>query len=149
MQTNLAKNRLGLEWRVGNTSVIKYCKDKNGLRKILSEGLYQAIKMQSKETPKANVIQMIKDVLEDFENEPLEVITNAITDIRKGKRKIYGMVTPFDLREMITDNLEMVTIQREREHNDLKGHGDVEVSKRTSGRISDHFKIERYKPKKK
>ena len=142
-ETTLAKRQLNLEWRGGNTTVIKYCIDQEGLRKVLSEGLYQAIKMQSKDTSEENVTQMIRDVLEDFQYEPLEVITMAITDIRKGKRKIYGMVTPFDLREMITNNLELIAIQREREHNERKGHAEVEVSKRHSGRISDHFKIEK------
>ena len=107
---------------------------------ILTEGLFGAISMHSKETKEDNIFIMINDIMEDYKHDPVEVITMAITDIRKGKRKIYGMVTPFDLREMITENLETIAIQRERDHNELKGHGDVEVSKRHSGRISDHFK---------
>jgi len=119
---------------------MKYCQDQEGLRRVLSEGLYQAISMHSKETTIDNIKIMVQDVIEDFELDPVEVVTMAIADIRKGKRKIYGMVTPFDLREMIHANLEIIAIQREREHNELKGHGDVEVTRRTSGRISDHFK---------
>ena len=142
-EINLVRKRYGLEWRAGNSTVIKYCKDQEGLRKVLSEGLYQAISMHTRETTKDNVKIMVQDVIKDFELDPVEVITMAITDIRKGKRKIYGMVTPFDLREMITENLELIAIQREREHNEKKGHGNVEISKRHSGRISDHFKIEK------
>lgn len=110
---------------------------------ILTEGLFGAISMHSKETKEDNVFLMVSDLMEDYQYDPVDVITMAITDIRKGKRKIYGIVTPFDLREMVTENLELIAIQREREHNERKGHGDVEVAKRFSGRISDHFNIKK------
>jgi hypothetical protein len=137
--TNLAKSPFGLEWTNGNT-LIKYCKDPEALRKTLSEGLYGAIALYSNETKKEAVKMMIADVLEDFAFEDVSVLVDTIKDIRKGKRKIYGKVTPFDLREMITEKLEEQAIKRERQHQDKKGHGDVELEERTSGRLSDFFK---------
>lgn len=134
------KKRMGLAWSGGTSTVIKYCQDKDALRKILSEGLFQAFSMFTKETPENNVKIMIKDVLEQYQYEPIEAITEAINDIRKGKYKIYGLVSPFILQGAITDNLKLISIEREREHQQKKGYGDVEISKRNSGRISDHFK---------
>jgi hypothetical protein len=119
--------------------IIRENKDPENLRKVLSLGLYKAISLHTKETSEENVKIMVTDILEDFAAEPIEVVTMAIADIRKGKRKIYGMVTPTDLREMITANLEKIAIHREQEHNARKGHGGVEVAVRYSGRISDHF----------
>jgi hypothetical protein len=138
--TNLVKKPLGLVWRTGRTSnIIRYCEDQEALKIVLSEGLYQAISLHSEKTSEAAVKIMILDVLEDYANDPVEVVTQAITKIRKGYRKIYGKVTPTDLREMLTEEAELISLQREREHNERKGFGEVEVSERNSGRISDFF----------
>lgn len=130
---------LGLSFKGGST-VIKYCENPDALRKVLSEGLYGAICLFSADTNVDTVKAMIADVIEDYKHDDVSVIIDTIADIRKGKRKIYGKVTPFDLREMITEKLEKIAIDRESKHSDNKGFGEVEAGERKSGRLSDHFK---------
>lgn len=135
-ETSLVKKQLGLAWKGGNT-LIKYCEDPAALRKILSEGLFGAINLYSNETREESVKIMVADMLTDYEYEDVSLILEVIQDIRKGKRKIYGKVTPFDLREMITAKLQEQAINRERKHQDQKGFTDYEIGDRRSGRISD------------
>ena len=136
--TNLAKAPLGLEWRNGN-AIIAYCQDKDALRQILSEGLFQALSLYSKDTPENNIKVMMADLLENYQYEPVSIIIDAIKDIRIGKRKIYGMVTPNDINELITAKLEEKSIEREQEHEQRKGYNTSSAEKRTSGRLSDYF----------
>jgi hypothetical protein len=127
----------GLRFRGGST-LLGYCEDPEALRKILSEGLYGALSLFSGDTGIDAVKVMMADIIEDYKYDDVSVIIEAIKDIRKGKRKIYGKVTPFDLREIITAKLEEMADMREGQHNEIKGHGDVEVRTRTCGRISEH-----------
>ena len=76
-------------------------------------------------------------MLEKYKYDPIAVFINVINKIIGGERKIYGIVTPNDIKEMIDDELEVLAIDREFKHNERKGHGEVEISKRHSGRISD------------
>lgn len=130
------KRLYGLEWK-GGSNVVKYCKDQDALRKIISEGLYNAISLFTKETPETNVSMMVADILEDYQHDSIDVIINAIKDIRKGKYKVYGLVTPSLIREAITDQLENQAIELERQHEKNKGYGSIEITERKSGRISD------------
>ena len=136
--TNLAKAPLGLEWRGGN-SIIAYCQDKEALKQILSEGLYQALSLYSKDTPESNIKVMMADLLETYQYEPVSVIIDTIKDIRVGKRKIYGMVTPNDINELLTAKLELLSIERETIHYNNKGFDSQSITERTSGRLSDFF----------
>jgi hypothetical protein len=126
-----------------------YCQDQNALRIILSEGLFQAISMFTKDTPEQNVRIMVEDVLRDYRYEPVTVILRAIEEIRTGQVKVYGLVTPFDLREAINRQVELLAIERERVHENNKGYGNQEIGVRTSGRISDFFGVEKEVPAKK
>ena len=122
-----------------------YCQDQNALRIILSEGLFQAISLFTRDTPEQNVKIMVQDILNDYKYEPVTVILKAIEEIRTGRVKVYGLVTPNDLREAINRQLEELAIERENEHQNSKGYGGQEISDRTSGRISDFFNIDKKK----
>lgn len=134
----LAKKQFGIEWKNGDTDgLIKNCEDPEALRKILSEGFFQAFALYTNEVNKDGVSTMVKDMIEEYQFEPVAVLVETLKDIRKGKRKIFGRVTPSDLREMITEKLEVIAIERENAHAENKGYGKADLSPRTSQRNSD------------
>lgn len=140
MELNFLKKDLNNDQLAKNQgSIIRYCKNKKELSSILSEGLFQAIDLYSKDTPVNNVFIMVSDLIEDYYNDPVEIIINVIKKIRKGNIKIYGRVTPHDLRDLITKELEDITIIRENDHHDLKGYSEQELGERASGRLSDLY----------
>ena len=115
---NLVKNQSAIVWTVGNRKLLRYFKgeEKEILRKVLSEKLFQAISLFTRETPEQNVSLMIGDILEDYSFEPVGVIISAIDNIRKGKYKVFGLVTPNVIREALAVELEDLAIERENEH---------------------------------
>lgn len=120
-------------------NLIRYCKNKSELGTIISRALFQAVDLYSKETSQESVFIMVGDLLEDYSSDPIEIIINVVKKIRKGSIKIYGKVTPFDLRDLIQKELEGITMIRENSHHDNKGYGLQDMTPRTSGRLSDHF----------
>jgi len=134
--TSLTNQQLGLEWRNGNT-LIAYCQDQTALRKILSEGLFQAFSLYSKDTPLQNVSIMMADLMDTYKYEDVGLILSVIKDIRAGKRKIYGLVTPNDVNELLTAKLDELAQAREQKHYENKGFAEIAIENRTSGRISD------------
>ena len=59
--------------------------------------------------------------MEQYQYEPVEVFTRVIKKLATGTRKIYGKVTPWDIQEMIGEELEQMAIERERQHEANKG----------------------------
>ena len=127
---DLAKNQ-------GN--IIRYCKNKPVLYSIISEKLFESVSLYSKEITKDDVFLMVGDLIEDYKNDPIEIIINVIKKIRKGHIKIYGKVTPFDLRELIKKELEEISIIKENNHSGKKGFFEKDMTPRSSGRLSDYF----------
>jgi len=145
--TSLVKKLSGIGLKTGGELICHL--DQTATRKILSEGLYEAVSLYNTETKPEQIKVMVADLMEDYSYDPAMVIVDVIKDIRKGKRKIYGRVTPNDLREMITEKLEQVAIERERRHQEAKGYSDFDLSERSSGRFSDLFKkVVRFNDKK-
>ena len=136
-QKNLVKRPYGLAWKGGNNNLIIDCQDQDALKKIISEGLYQAISLYTKETPELNVKIMVPVILEKWRMSPMRVVTNAIKKIMAGERKIYGLVTPHDINKMIQDEVELLAIDQEEEHYDRKGYGEEDMSPRISSRFTD------------
>ena len=134
--TNLVKKPLGLEWRGGN-NLIASCKDQNALRIILSEGLYEAISLYTRDTPEKNVKIMLPELLEHYKYEPVSVFINAINKIKRGERKIFGLVTPHDMKELIEEELNEIAIARENKPAENKGYGTSSTDPRTSSRWQD------------
>jgi len=127
-----------------NGKLVKYSKDPETLRKVLSEGLYQAISLYTNETKAEHVKIMMADVLEDCKFDPIEVITETITDIRKGRVKIYGRVTPDVLHDLITQKRETIALARERQHTANKGYSKDDPGPRSSGRIQEPQRLKEY-----
>ena len=114
-----------LEWQDGN-KIITFCKNKEALRVITSEALYQSISLYTKETSENNVKIMTADLLDKYQYDSFDVIVEAIKDIRQGKRKIFGLVTPHDIHSIIEEKLNDIAIQRERNHEKNKGFANQE-----------------------
>jgi hypothetical protein len=137
-ETSLVKSLSGLAWKTGDKkNLIINCADQTALRKILSEGLYQAVSLYSDDTKQGSIVTMVQDLIEDYKYDPVNVIIGTIDDIRKGRKKIYGRVNPADLREMITEKLDSIALDAEADHHDRKGYGEVDLSERDSSRNSD------------
>lgn len=141
METSLAKKVSEIGFR-GGKSIIKYSENPEHLRVILSEGLFQALSLFS-DVKEESVALMMSGILEDYQYEPVDVITEAIKDIASGRRKIYGRVTPNDIREVIQDKLEKVAEQRERDHEEKKKEAYIPRGKQTS--LRDYIKGEKRK----
>ena len=147
MEMTLARKLSSIGWNT-NGKLIVNCQNPEALKVILSEGLFQAVSLYSKDTSKQNIKLMLPALLEKFKYDPVEVFVKVIKKIVLGERKIYGMVTPNDLHEMILTELEEIAIDKENEHYENKGYGKVDPGPRVSGRISDVIPKE-FKPKKK
>ena len=118
MTTDLVKTVSQIGFRSGS-GLIRSCENPEILRKVLSEGLFQALSLYS-DVKVESVQLMMSSILDDFQYEPADVIIDAIKDIAGGKRKIFGRVTPNDIREVIQEKLELVAIERERKHDEQK-----------------------------
>ncbi len=135
LKTDLSNDQLA----ANQGNLIRYCKNKDELGTIISRALFEAIDLYSKEVSQNSVFVMVADLIEDYQADPVEVIINVVKKIRKGHIKIYGKVTPFDLRELVKTELEDIVIIKENSHHDNKGYGSQDMTPRTSGRLSDHF----------
>lgn len=118
METSLAKTVSEIGFR-SSSGLIRSCDNPELLRKVLSEGLFQAVNLYSDMTPES-VSLMMGAMLDEYQFEPTDVIIEAIKDLASGKKKIYGRVTPNDMRELIKEKMELVAIERERKHEEMK-----------------------------
>ena len=48
-------------------------------------------------------------------------LSNVINDFKTGKVKVFGRITPTQIRESIMDKLDKIARERENAHLDLKG----------------------------
>ena len=111
----------------GGNATPATCTNKDLLRKVISEALYQSLTLYTRETPENNVKIMVHDILETYEHDSIDVITSAIKDIRTGKYKVYGLVTPNNIREAMIPYLEEQSIELERIHERNKGYSAQEA----------------------
>ena len=66
---------------------------------------------------------MTEIIVEDCQFDPVELPLKVIKDIARGTRKIYGQVTPHDLNEMLEEERLKISLDREADHYQNKGHG--------------------------
>jgi hypothetical protein len=57
----------------------------------------------------------------EFQYEPLSVFIDVINDFKTGKVKVFGRITPTQIRESIMDKLDKIARERENAHLDRKG----------------------------
>lgn len=123
----IGSNRTSISQVVDRGLLIRNCESIPALCVKLTEELELAVSLFNSQTPKAHIMVMVKDVVERYRFDPVEVIVNAIARIRMGEIKIYGRVTPDVLNGAIQEELIMLSEAREMRHEQLKGHGGQEV----------------------
>ena len=64
---------------------------------------------------------MMDGFYREFQYEPLSVFIDVINDFKTGKVKVFGRITPNQIRESIMDKLDKIARERENAHLDLKG----------------------------
>tara|TARA_R100001480_G_scaffold22916_4_gene33160 strand:- start:117 stop:446 length:330 start_codon:yes stop_codon:yes gene_type:complete len=57
----------------------------------------------------------------EFKYEPLHVFIDVINDFRTGKIKVFGRITPNQIREAIMDKLDKIARERLNAHLERKG----------------------------
>ena len=139
--SNIVKTVSEIGFKNGS-KLIMASNNPDALRKVLSEGMYQALSLYS--DVKVEAVQiMMKSIMEDYKYEPVEVIEQSIKDLAGGKKKIFGRVTPNDIREVIQENLEKVAQQREANHEAKKKESYIQRGKQTS--LRDYIKGQKRK----
>ena len=125
MGTDLTTIASQIGFRNGS-NLVRYSNNPEVQRKVLSEGLYQALSLYS-DVKVETVSLMMSSILEDYKNEPTHIIVDTIKDLVGGKRKIFGRVTPDIIRGLMDEKIELLSEQREREHDRIaKADGHVE-----------------------
>ena len=87
----------------------------------ISGALYSVANLYSEVDPKA-LTETMDAFYREFKYEPLSVFIDVINDFKTGKVKVFGRITPNQIRESIMDKLDKIARERENAHMDLKGH---------------------------
>lgn len=109
--------------RLSNTSLItilKEVEEKKEVQMALSGAMYGVANMYSDVDIKALTATM-DAFYREFQYEPLSVFIDVINDFKTGKVKVFGRITPTQIRESIMDKLDKIARERENDHLDLKG----------------------------
>jgi len=125
MGTDLATIASQIGFKNGS-NLVRYSNNPDVQRKVLSEGLYQALSLYS-DVKVETVSLMMSSILEDYKNEPTHIIVDTIKDLVAGKRKIFGRVSPDIIRELMDEKIQLLSEERERQHDRIaKTTGHVE-----------------------
>ena len=74
--------------------------------------MYSVANLYNDTDPKA-IVSMMDAFYDEFKYEPLSVFIEAINDFKTGKIKVFGLITPNQMREAIQGKLEALAIKRE------------------------------------
>jgi len=86
----------------------------------ISGAMYGVANLYSDVNPKALTATM-DAFYNEFKYEPLSVFIDVINDFRTGKIKVFGRITPNQIREAIMDKLDKIARERENAHIERKG----------------------------
>ena len=103
------------------TTIIRELPDEKEVKMAVSAAMYSVANLYNDTDPKA-IVSMMDAFYDEFKYEPLSVFIEAINDFKTGKIKVFGRITPNQMREAIQGKLEALAIKRENEHLDNKGH---------------------------
>ena len=107
-------------WRTGSThQLIRDCENIEVMRKIYSEGLYQAMNLYA-DTSTDQVRAIIHSLFSECQFDGFYVLDYAIKKLLSGSLKIYGRVTPSDINGLITEARNKQAEVKERQHQALK-----------------------------
>ena len=111
---------IGLPLNTSLTTIIREVEEKKEVQMALSGAMYGVANMYSDVDIKALTATM-DAFYREFQYEPLSVFIDVINDFKTGKVKVFGRITPNQIRESIMDKLDKIARERENTHLDLKG----------------------------
>ena len=111
---------IGLPLNTSLTTIIREVEEKKEVQMALSGAMYGVANMYSDVDIKALTATM-DAFYREFQYEPLSVFIDVINDFKTGKVKVFGRITPTQIRESIMDKLDKIARERENAHLDLKG----------------------------
>ena len=100
----------------------------------------QIARVSGKAIPPEDVVYMVNYLFDKHPNEKIETHLKAWEMLAVSKT--FGSITLFSINDCMETVINENIDERNRQHEQNKGFGDVEVAKRISGRISDHFNKE-------
>ena len=102
------------------TTILNELPEKKEVHMAISGALYSVANLYSEVDPKA-LTETMDAFYREFKYEPLSVFIDVINDFKTGKVKVFGRITPNQIRESIMDKLDKIARERENAHLDLKG----------------------------
>lgn len=111
---------IGLPLNTSLTTIIREVEEKKEVQMAISGAMYGVANMYSDVDIKALTATM-DAFYREFQYEPLSVFIDVINDFKTGKVKVFGRITPTQIRESIMDKLDKIARERENAHLDRKG----------------------------
>ena len=102
------------------TTILNEIPEQKEVHMAISGALYSVANLYSDVDPKA-LTETMDAFYREFKYEPLSVFIDVINDFKTGKVKVFGRITPNQIRESIMDKLDKIARERENAHLDRKG----------------------------
>jgi hypothetical protein len=109
--------------RLSNTSlttIIREIPEAKAVKTAVSAAMYSVCNLYHDVDVEA-LSGMMDGFYREFQYEPLSVFIDVINDFKTGKVKVFGRITPNQIRESIMDKQLKIAIERENAHLDRKG----------------------------
>ena len=109
--------------RLSNTSlsvILRESTETKAIKTAISAAMYSVCNLYHNVDVKG-LSEMMDGFYREFEYEPISVFIDVINDFKTGKVKVFGRITPNQIRESIMDKLDKIARERENAHLDLKG----------------------------
>jgi len=109
--------------RLSNTSltvILRESTETKAVKTAISAAMYSVCNLYHDVDVKS-LSEMMDGFYREFEYEPISVFIDVINDFKTGKVKVFGRITPNQIRESIMDKLDKIARERENAHLDRKG----------------------------
>jgi hypothetical protein len=109
--------------RLSNTSltvILRESTETKAVKTAISAAMYSVCNLYHDVDVKS-LSEMMDGFYREFEYEPISVFIDVINDFKTGKVKVFGRITPNQVRESIMDKLDKIAREREDAHLDRKG----------------------------
>jgi len=111
---------IGLPLNTSLTTIIREVPEAKAVKTAVSAAMYSVCNLYHDVDVEA-LSGMMDGFYREFQYEPLSVFVDVINDFKTGKVKVFGRITPTQIRESIMDKLDKIARERENAHLDLKG----------------------------
>ena len=111
---------IGLPLNTSLTTIIREVPEAKAVKTAVSAAMYSVCNLYHDVDVEA-LSGMMDGFYREFQYEPLSVFIDVINDFKTGKVKVFGRITPTQIRESIIDKVNKLAIERENAHLDRKG----------------------------